>query len=87
MNCNAKHEIRDCTEVNCCRREGERMTENYECDKSPCGEHLQGTHYDVMTGQIEFIYTVNKDKYKARENFCKFDYCPFCGTDISEVSE
>ena len=59
------------------------MSEEYECEKSPCGEHMQGTYYEALCGQIEFIYTGNKDKYEGRDNFCKFYYCPFCGTDIT----
>ena len=62
--------------------ECKEMRDNYECDKSPCGEHLQGTYYEGISGQIEFIYTGTKDKYKGRDSFCKFIYCPFCGESL-----
>lgn len=59
-----------------------KVSEKYECEKSPCGEHLQGTYYEGISGQIEFIYTGNKDKHIGRDSFCKFDYCPFCGENL-----
>jgi hypothetical protein len=63
------------------------VSEKYECEKSPVGEHLQGTYYGGISGKVGFVYTKTKDRYKRREGFCKFFYCPFCGTALTTMGE
>jgi hypothetical protein len=69
------------------QRERVMVSEKYEreCKESPVGQHLQGTYYGI-SGQVGFIYTRTKDRYKRREGFCQFPYCPFCGTALTKAN-
>jgi hypothetical protein len=60
------------------------MSDNYECDQSPTGEHLHGTYYCSLSGTTEFVYSDEKDKYKGKQNFCAFNFCPFCGEGLTD---
>jgi len=62
------------------------MSDEYECNQSPTGEHLHGTYtfYCCISGGIEFIYTRQKDKYKGKSEYKNFNFCPFCGEDLTD---
>ncbi len=60
------------------------MSDEYECKESPTGEHLHGTYYCPLSGIVEFIYTEKKDKHKGKQDYCKFNFCPFCGEGLTD---
>jgi hypothetical protein len=60
------------------------MSDEYECNQSPTGEHMHGTYDCSLSGTSEFVYSEEVDTYKGKPYFTAFNFCPFCGEGLTD---